>query len=282
VPSGENGFSGYNEFAVYGSPSATPPPAGPVITVEHAQDNLPWTAETPNLIGGQLPSSQGPGVFTGEGCNVTNLTDGALGFGFAFDTALGSDPGSSVSWITFNTASGWNLSNIVVYTAWHDFGREAQYYDVSYSTLDAPTTFLPLASVRDNPPTPHDGRDSGTRVQIAPVIGQSLLASNIAAVKFDFTSQTVDFLWSGYSEIVLQGTQVLPTVNAPIYSGGNLILTGSGGVPGASYTWLQTTNLTPPIIWTTNLTGTLDGAGSFSNAIPVGTDPARFFRLKTP
>ncbi|MGC3959756.1 MAG: immunoglobulin domain-containing protein [Verrucomicrobiota bacterium] len=282
TPSGENAFSGYNEFAVYGSPSATPPPAGPVVTVQHAQDTIPWMVETPNLIAGQLPSSQGPGVFTGEGCNVTNLTDGALGFGFAYCTALGNDNGSSVSWITFTTASGWNLSNIVVYTAWHDFGREAQYYDVSYSTLNAPTTFLPLASVRDNPPTPHDGRDSGNRIQIAPAIGQSLLATNVAVVKFDFTSQTVDFLWSGYSEIVLQGTQVLPTVNAPIYSGGNLILTGSGGIPGTSYIWLQTTNLTPPIIWTTNVTGILNGTGSFSNAIPVGVEPARFFRLKTP
>jgi len=283
TPPGENGFSGYSEFAVYGLPSANPPPAGPVITVDHQQNVNPWTVESPNLIAGQLPSSQGSGVFTGEGCNVTNLTDGALGFGPAFCAALGTDAFNSVSWIAFNSANGWNLSNIVVYTLWHDYGREAQYYDISYSTLNAPTTFLPLASVRDNAPTPHDGRDSGTRIQIAPAVGQSLLASNVAAVKFDFTPQgTVDFSWSGYSEIVLQGFQVLPTVNPAIYSGGNLILTGSGGIPGASYTWLQTTNLTPPVIWTTNLVGTLNGTGSFSNAIPVAADPARFFRLRMP
>jgi hypothetical protein len=283
TPPGENGFSGYNEFAVYGLPSANPPPAGPMITVEHQQDNNPWTAESPNLIAGRLPSHQGPGVFTGEDCNVTNLTDGALGFGPAFCTSLGNSVFDSVSWIAFNSPNGWNLSNVVVYTLWPDYGREAQYYDVSYSTLDAPTTFLPLASVRDNAPTPHDGRDSGTRVQIAPAVGQSLLASNVAAVKFDFTPQgTVDFSWSGYSEIVLQGYQVLPTVNPAIYSGGNLILTGSGGIPGAGYTWLQATNLTPPVLWTTNLVGALDGTGSFSNAIPVVAEPARFFRLRMP
>jgi hypothetical protein len=35
--------------------------------------------------------------------------------------------------------------------------------------------------------------------------------------------------------------------------------------------------------WTTNTTGTLDGSGSLSNAIPVDvTQPTRFFRLRLP
>ena len=38
TPGGENGFSGYSEIAAYGSPSATPPPPGPVISVEHQED----------------------------------------------------------------------------------------------------------------------------------------------------------------------------------------------------------------------------------------------------
>ncbi|MCX6930280.1 MAG: hypothetical protein NT154_44790, partial [Verrucomicrobia bacterium] len=166
TPAGENGFSGYSEIAVYGSPSANPQPAGLVITVEHQEDTTTWTAETPNLIAGQLPSSQGPGVFTGEGCNVINLTDGVLGFGAAFGAACGTDPGASVSWIDFNSTTGWDLTNIVVYTMWHDFGREGQFYNLSYSTVSAPTTFLPLTSVSYNPPMPHDGRNSGLRVAI--------------------------------------------------------------------------------------------------------------------
>jgi autotransporter-associated beta strand protein len=75
-----------------------------------------------------------------------------------------------------------------------------------------------------------------------------------------------------------------PVVNPPVISGGNLILTGSGGTVGAGYTWLTTTNLaTPMASWKTNTTGSFDGSGDFSNAIPVSTStPAQFFRLRTP
>jgi len=74
-----------------------------------------------------------------------------------------------------------------------------------------------------------------------------------------------------------------PSINSPYISGGNLILTGSGGTAAAGYTWLTTTNLTPPITWATNTTGSFDGSGNFSNGIPVSAStPARFFRLRSP
>src|ERR1022692_3868819 len=287
TPVGENGFSGYSEIGVYGSPSANPPPAGLVITAEHQEDTTTWTAETPNLIAGQLPNSQGPGVFTSEGCNVTNLTDGVLGFGSAFGASCGADTNASVSFITFNSATGWNLTNIVVYALWHDYGRDGQFYNLSYSTLSAPATFLPLASVSYNPPMPHDGRNSGSRVAIAPAVGQILIASNVAAVKFDFTPQgTQDFGWSGYTEIVLQGSNLaaptVPVVSAQGVVGGNLILKGVGGTPNFGYTVLTTTNLQRPIVnWTVGATGVLDNTGAFSNAIPINiSQPAAFFRLR--
>jgi hypothetical protein len=75
----------------------------------------------------------------------------------------------------------------------------------------------------------------------------------------------------------------LPIPGKPRISGGNLILTGTGGTANSHYTWLQTTNLSAPIIWTTNIAGTLDGAGACSNAIPVTTTPqASFFRFRMP
>ncbi len=120
---------------------------------------------------------------------------------------------------------------------------------------------------------------------IAPPVGQTMLATNVAAVKFDFTPQgSRDFGWSGYTEIVLQGTSLIPpTFSTPRISGGNLILTGTGGTPGAGYTLLTTTNLSAPINWTTNTTGALDGTGSFSNSVPISSPPpARFFRLRLP
>jgi len=74
------------------------------------------------------------------------------------------------------------------------------------------------------------------------------------------------------------------TFNRPHVSGSNLILTGTGGTPGGSYSWLTSTNVTTPIaIWTTNTTGFFNGSGAFSNGIPIiGSEHARFFILRTP
>jgi hypothetical protein len=283
-----NGYSGYSEVNVFGAPSANPD-LGAVVTAEN-QTGLatpPWTVETPNLIAGQLPSSFGPGVFTLEGCNVTNLTDGVIGFGAAFGASCGAD-GLSVPWIIFNSGTGWDLTNIVVYTLWSDYGRDGQFYNLSYSTLSAPTTFLPLATVIYNPSIP-TGITSGNRVRIAPPLNQTMLATNVAAVKFDFTPQgSQDFGWSGYSEIVLQGSNltqpVPPVVQPPHISGGNLIVTGTGGTPNSGYTWLTTTSLTNSLAsWTISTTGVFDGSGAFSNAIPIDvSNPAKFFRLRMP
>jgi hypothetical protein len=73
-----------------------------------------------------------------------------------------------------------------------------------------------------------------------------------------------------------------PTFTTPHVSGGNMILTGTGGTPGSGYSILTTTNLSAPVIWTTNTTGILDGAGAFSNSVPLGVDPVRFFRVRVP
>jgi hypothetical protein len=66
-------------------------------------------------------------------------------------------------------------------------------------------------------------------------------------------------------------------------SGGNFILTGANGQANSSYTLLTTTNLSSPITWTTNSTGTLDANGAFSNAIPIrGLPASSFFQLQVP
>lgn len=64
-------------------------------------------------------------------------------------------------------------------------------------------------------------------------------------------------------------------------SGGNLILTGTGGSAGGPYMLESTTNLLSS--WITNSTGTLNGSGSYSNAIPINpAQPTEFFRLVMP
>jgi autotransporter-associated beta strand protein len=75
-----------------------------------------------------------------------------------------------------------------------------------------------------------------------------------------------------------------PVVNPPVVSGGNLILTGTGGSAGAPYTWLTSTNVTTPIaLWIMNTSGSFDGSGNFSNSIPISpTTPSQFYLFRTP
>lgn len=89
---------------------------------------------------------------------------------------------------------------------------------------------------------------------------------------------------SQYNVVLLEKfAAVPPTLGTVKASGGNLILTGTGGTPNNPYTWLSTTNLSAPITWKTNSTGALDGTGAFSNSIPINaTTPASFFRLRLP
>jgi hypothetical protein len=79
-------------------------------------------------------------------------------------------------------------------------------------------------------------------------------------------------------------TVVIPFISGLSVSGGNVILRGTNGAVGSSYSVLTTTNLLlPSSSWTTNATGIFDGNGRLSNSIPFNaTEPARFFRLKQP
>jgi hypothetical protein len=131
------------------------------------------------------------------------------------------------------------------------------------------------------------GDETVVRTTFTPAVGA--LANNVYAIEVDFTHPPfVPNNHSGYSEISVFGSPsgalpaTAPVVGKPTVSGGNLILMGMGGTPGAGYTWLSTTNLSAPIIWTTNSAGTLDGTGAFSNSIPIGVTPASFFRLRIP
>jgi hypothetical protein len=293
----ENGYCGYSEAAMFGTPSG---PDTEKIAISASSEEVPvgsapsWTAAGPSLIANQVPSAVGGGNFGAEtSMGVAALTDGVVGdiTNHANFATCGANAGTSMTYTCTNGT--WNLTNIVVYSGWGNRDRDGQFYTISYATPSAPSTFVPLTTVFYNP-TQLTTNPYACRVQISPANGASMLATNVQSLKLDFTSQNgnkvFDYGYSGYAEIVLQGTNlastvvVPPTVNPPVSAGGNLILTGTGGTPGASYTWLTSTNVTAPInTWTTNTVGTLNGSGGFSNAIPINAaEPTRFFRLRLP
>jgi hypothetical protein len=281
TPTGENFYSGYSEISLYGRESATAPTSGPVVTVENQNTETPsWVVETGNLIAGKLPDVVGAGNFQAEGSGgLPVLTDGIVGplAGKATFATAGSGAGQSV---TYFAPNGWNLSEIIVYSGWADAGRDGQFYNVSYSTLNDPATFRPLVSVDYNPETGVGA--TVNRVSITNATG-GLLAAGVAAVKFDFARQIAqDNTYSGYAELVLLGTTP-PHLGTFAVSGNNFVLTG-GGTPGDTYSILVSTNVGAPLSeWKTNAVGTVNSGGAWTNTIPLSTsEPKRFFRLKMP
>jgi len=104
------------------------------------------------------------------------------------------------SWITYtldtsvNTA-GYDLSSIDVFHGWRDSGRDMCDYDVSFSTVAAPTTFADLYSDAQYNPASDYGR---TGVIVEPTD----LATGVKAVRIDIYAQ---YGLKGYSEIDVVG-----------------------------------------------------------------------------
>jgi hypothetical protein len=230
--------SNVNGVAVSSASSLTvnsvPSAVNNVITCYAAQTGLgsvvtnfstTWTVTPGSLIGGQSPSSVGNGDFSAPGFEtagtVSVLTDGSFGW-LNYWPNVGTSPtevtggtvagkaGQSVTYTLTGSASGYNLTNIVVYGGWGDAGRDQQAYTVYYSKKSAPTTFIVLDSVNYNP-TNAAGVQSATRATLTPANG--VLATNVAAVKFDFTTPAPENGYCGYSEIDVYGmpTPVMAT-----------------------------------------------------------------------
>lgn len=309
-----NATGGTSSSASVVTVNPVPAPVGNAVVAMAAQTENPsldpvfvptWdsSALTSSLIYNVAPTSSGFGDFTGafdgsgDGASSPNvLTDGSFGQDdYAVTGAHSSfcvigyntQAGNFVDYTLGNSTNGYNVTNISVYGGWSDSGRDGQAYTLSYSTV-SDTNHIPLAVVNYLPSNPN-GWYSMSRSTITS--GNGILASNVSELYFDFTtpqSPGGENGFEGYSEISVYGSPT-PVMVAPLSistvkaAGGELVVTGSGGTPNGSYTWLSTTNLTPPIVWTTNSTGTFNSAGSFSNSIPiVPLQPNVFLRLKTP
>jgi autotransporter-associated beta strand protein len=71
-----------------------------------------------------------------------------------------------------------------------------------------------------------------------------------------------------------------PTVTSTTVSGGNLILSGTGGAPGSTYLLLTSTNVATPLTnWIQVANGAFDGNGNFAVTNAMATNVSRSFFL---
>jgi hypothetical protein len=287
--------------------SNPPPPVNNVILYADAQVGVNyyppvWTVNTnTDLIYGFTIGAGSPGTMLPSGGNFG--ADGAIGDptvlsdGFVTNSAfymvscgpVTSGEGSNIVFFlqTNSAPLGFEITNITVYGGWRDGGRRDQEYQVLFSTLASPTDFIPLYTTEYLPSDP-TGEAIATRTKLVPANG--VLGHNVCAVMINWDVPQLLNGYAFYSEIEINGTNstaiqpVAPVIGSAISSGGNLIVTGSGGYPpNGPYEWLSATNLAPPVNWVTNFSGTLDSSGAFSNSFPINpADHARFFRLRMP
>ncbi len=174
-----------------------------------------WLLDPGNLISGQSPSSLGTGSFSQ---NIGLFTDGSFGWitywpsvGLSStEVTCGTSAGQSVTYTLGNAISGYSVSNIVVYGGWGDAGRDQQAYTVSYSTVASPTTFILLATIDYNPANPGAIQCATRSTLRSSTAGP--LATNVVALKFDFTAPAPENGYCGYSEIAVYGASLDPAV----------------------------------------------------------------------
>ena len=245
-----------------------------LITLVAAQTGLGgMTSFTPtwgittnnNLIAGCLPS-RAKGDFSLEAPRrqLSLLTDGNIGTLTLITNSLSSDfpissstdyvtcgdsyqSGSSVTYLLTRSKTGYDLTNITVYGGWANGSRDQQAYTVYYSTVATPLHFARLATVNYNPSDPANAQ-SATRVTLVPA--NSVLATNVAAIRFDFTSPASKNGYCGYSQIILSGV-VSATLPPQKSSGDNPVPTK----PDSSYA-LNSLDFLGSWIWDAN---TFDG-----------------------
>jgi fibronectin-binding autotransporter adhesin len=83
--------------------------------------------------------------------------------------------------------------------------------------------------------------------------------------------------------ISVTGTRLPPQITAEGVSGANFVISGSGGLVGATYYVLATNNVAAPLAtWPRIATNVFDASGNFSASIPTTASDKRFFTIQAP
>ncbi len=176
-------------------------PIAPVVTT--ASSNSVFAVSNTDLIATRVPTITNGTIqsFEGGSTNPLTLTDGTFGLArtsLPYPDAVTITPNLTLTYSldTVTFPGGFDLTGIETYTGWRDSGRDNQNYIVRYSTVQNPTTFIDLATVNFVPAvnSPTSGKVS---------LGGGLLAVNVAAVQFQFT--TVENGYVGYRELDVFG-----------------------------------------------------------------------------
>jgi autotransporter-associated beta strand protein len=173
-----------------------------------------------NVVSALSPSANtgSSGQQNGYGSGVSVLTDGADPKTQAGIYAVNSD--QSITYALSGSATGYDLSNINIYSHWNDAGRaQINLSSIQYSTVSDPGTFITIANNVTSASSVSNYRAALTAVG-------GVLAANAANIKFNFGAQQNQ--WVGYAELQVVGAapvgaNALPTATALAIAGGGTL-----------------------------------------------------------
>ena len=93
-------------------------------------------------------------------------------------------------------------------------------------------------------------------------------------------SATIDLSVAGKVRLVIESTEP-PSFDAPVIDGSNLMLSGGGGQPGASFSIVTTVDVSLPLgEWIVLEPGQFDAEGQFAINVMLGDAPGGFYALR--
>lgn len=137
----ENGYVGYREFIVRDTPVIS-------VATEITSNNAFFLPAGPNLLAGVTPEETPATHESSSGTWATTI-DGSLG---DFNSPTSSVTPNNGNTVTFPLdliaqPGGYNITSFDSFAAWGSNGRDDQHYTLSYSTVSAPSTFIPITDV---------------------------------------------------------------------------------------------------------------------------------------
>jgi hypothetical protein len=281
-PGVPNGYSGYSEISVFGSPAAAPPVTPPSGTVQNPSFELNVAPE-----GGTVATVPTYWTTFNEASIGDIGTEHAGGVDFTVHDPL-APPAAGNQFCYVNIFSTGTTGGIyqdvgalqayTTYTLTVAIGSRADRINspgIISLINGSDDTGTVLATGGGLPATQNTWQDYTVTYTTGPTVSGDLT--------IELSVAPAATIQADFDNVQLTVAPIVPTLGKPRVSGGKLVLTGTGGVPNSAYAWLTSTNLLTPLTnWTVSATGTLDATGALSNSIPINpSQPAGFFLLRT-
>jgi autotransporter-associated beta strand protein len=223
------------------------------------------------VAAGVFDASAAGGFTLGSGRKLSG--NGAVNGNFTVGNGATLAPGGSIGTLTFSNAL--TLA-----------GGSTNFFEISHSPL-ANDLAVVSGALTGN------GTLMVTNIgATALMAGDSFTLFNAGSYNGAFTNVILPSLNSGlaWNTNALNSSGVIsvvsttpPVINSVSWSGNNFAFSGTGGVAGANFYVLASTNIGTPLSnWTPLLTNQFDGNGNFNFTNGTGTNAQNFYRLQLP